>query len=123
MSLFVIKKVGALLLGLINLALLAWAGRSAQQRAVLPDGYYRLLRFSVGIGAFQVGMGLFFLTQTYRAPGMHYLYGSLVGVGVLGQFLLGRQSALAERMRNRGWVHAFIALLITALAVRSWMSA
>lgn len=118
-----IKQIGASLLAVINLVLLGWAFRGARQRAVLPDRYLQLLRLSAGIGAAMLLLGLFFLSLTYRAHLMHYMYGSLVGLGALGQYLLARPSALGERMRNRGWVHGFLALLIALLAIRSWMAA
>lgn len=123
MDLLLIKQIGASLLAIINLVLLVWAFRGARQRAVLPDRYLQLLRISAGVGAFLLLMGLFFLTLTYRARMMHYMYGSLVGLGALAQYLLARPSALGERMRNRGWVHGFLALLIALLAIRSWMAA
>ncbi|HLO01664.1 MAG TPA: hypothetical protein VK191_00915 [Symbiobacteriaceae bacterium] len=123
MDLLLIKQIGASLLAVINLVLLGWAFRGARQRAVLPDRYLQLLRLSAGIGAAMLLLGLFFLSLTYRAHLMHYMYGSLVGLGALGQYLLARPSALGERMRNRGWVHGFLALLIALLAIRSWMAA
>jgi heme A synthase len=117
-----IKQGGAVLLAAINLALLLWALRGARRRLRLPDSFLGLLRLSAAVGAFQVLMGLLFLVLSYRARPMHYMYGSLVGLGALAQFLMARPSALGERMRNRGGVHAFLALLIALMAIRSWMS-
>lgn len=122
MDLLLLKQIGASLLALINLVLMVWAFRGARQRAVLPDGYLRLQRLSAGVGMVMLLLGLYFLTLTYRARPMHYMYGGLVGLGALAQFLVTR-SALGERMRNRGWVHGFLALVIALLAVRSWMAA
>lgn len=122
MDLLLLKQIGASLLAIINLVLLIWAFGGARQRAVLPDGYLRLQRLSAAVGLLMLLLGLLFLSLTYRARPMHYLYGGLVGAGALAQYLLTR-SALGERMRNRGWVHGFLALLIALLAVRSWMAA
>jgi hypothetical protein len=122
-DLLVIKQIGAALLALVNLILLGWAVGGARRRAVLPDRYLSLLRVSAGLGGLMLLLGLLFLSLTYRAHLMHYMYGSLVGLGALAQFLLSCPSALGERMRNRGWIHAFLALLIALLAMRSWMSA
>lgn len=123
MDLLLIKQIGASLLALINLILLSWALMGARRRALLPERYLRLLRLSAALGGALLLLGLYFLAITYRARPMHYMYGSLVGLGALAQFLLARPSALGERMRNRGWVHAFLALLIALLAIRSWMAA
>lgn len=122
MDLLLLKQIGASLLALINLVLMVWAFCGARRRAVLPDRYLRLQRVSAGVGALMLLLGLYFLWITYRARPMHYMYGGLVGVGALAQFLLTR-SGLGERMRNRGWVHGFLALVIALLAMRSWMAA
>lgn len=123
MDLLLIKQIGASLLALINLILLCWALMGARRRALLPERYLRLLRLSAALGGALLLLGLYFLAITYRARPMHYMYGSLVGLGALAQFLLARPSALGERMRNRGWVHGFLALVIALLAIRSWMAA
>lgn len=123
MDLLLIKRIGASLLAIINLVLLVWALRGAPKRTVLSDRYRQILRLSAAVGAAMLLLGLYFLTLTYRARPMHYMYGSLVGLGALAQYLMARPSALGERMRNRGWVHGFLALLMALLAIRSWMAA
>ncbi|HWI65893.1 MAG TPA: hypothetical protein VNT75_29035 [Symbiobacteriaceae bacterium] len=118
-----LKLAGAIALTGINAALLGWAVVAWRHRAPMPDGYYRVLTASPLVAAFQAIMGLLFLNQGMRAPGMHIFYGCLVAAGAVTQVALGRRTALGHRYRARPHVHLFLALFVGLLAARAWMAA
>ncbi len=117
-----IKQFFVIALAAVNLALLVWALLAARQRRILPAGYYRLVPASIAIGAVQLGIGAFFLIQGRQPHLQHLLYGGLVGVGALLQFLLRPGTALGERYRNRPLVHGVLALFVALVGIRSWMT-
>jgi hypothetical protein len=118
-----LKRTGALLLTLVNLALFVWAVLVYRKRGAMPDGYYRLLAASPVVAAFQVALGLTFLAQGYRPPGMHLFYGIMVGVGSTAQAVLNRRTAAGHAYRARPLVHLVLALFVGLLAARAWMAA
>ena len=93
------------------------------RRQPLPDIYYRLLPISAAIAGATWLLGMSFLVMGLKAHFMHILYGTLVGLGALGQFLVRRHTATGQRFANRQLVHAFLALFCMLLTVRAWMQA
>lgn len=121
---FQVKQTAALLLAAVNGCLFLWGIITYRRRGAMPDGYYRLLMASPALAALLVAMGLTFLTQGMRAPGMHIFYGAVVGLGASAQLVLGsRRSALGHRYRVRPLVHLVLALFVGLLGARAWMAA
>lgn len=121
---FLAKQTAALLLAAVNGCLLLWAFLTYRRRGAMPEGYYRLLMASPALAAVLVAMGLTFLTQGMRAPGMHIFYGAVVGSGALAQLAVGRRrTALGHKYRTRPVVHLVLALFVGLLGARAWMAA
>lgn len=118
-----LKEMGATLLVALNAILLIWAAVAYRRRQSMADAYYGLLAASPVIAAFQVLMGLTYITQGMRAPGMHIFYGCLISAGALAQVVLGRRTAVGHRYRARPLVHLFVALFVGLLSARAWMAA
>lgn len=116
------KQAGVIILVLVNLVLVGWALTTHRQKRALPEGYYRLLPISTGIAAFQVSMGLYFLLTGLQVDLMHLLYGSLVATGAILQLVVRPGTATGRKYRGKPLVHAALALFVTLLSVRSWMS-
>lgn len=117
-----VKQAGVLALAAVNLVLLVWAVLTHRQRRSLPEGYYRLLPVSIGIAAFQLSVGLFFIIQGRQPHLQHLVYGGLVGVGAILQILVRPGSAVGQRYRNKPLVHAVLALFVALVGIRSWMT-
>lgn len=122
MNLLLFKDAGVIVLGAVNLALLVWAVVTYRQKRSLPEGYYRLLPISSLVAAFQVAMGLYFVLAGRQAHLMHIFYGTLVGTGALLQYLVRPGTATGQKYKAKPLIHAFLALFVALLAVRSWMS-
>lgn len=121
---FLVKQTAASLLAAVNGCLFLWAFLTYRKREAMPDGYYRLLMTSPALAAVLVAMGLTFLTQGMRAPGMHIFYGAVVGSGAIAQLALGRRrSAVGHKYRARPLVHLVLALFVGLLGARAWMAA
>lgn len=112
-----------MLLGAINLGLLVWALGAYSRRRAMPDIYYSVLLASPAVAAVLLAIGLWFYAGGTRPPGMHIFYGSLSGLGAVGQLAVGRRTALGHRYRARPIVHGFLALFVALLAARAWMAA
>ena len=115
--------MAVLLLAAANLTLLVWAVMAYRRREPLPRAYFRMLPISPVIAAVLLAVGLWFFTGGMRPPGMHIFYGSVVGLGAVGQMVLGSRTQLGHRYRARPVVHGFLALFVGLLAVRAWMAA
>lgn len=122
MNMLQMKQLGVIALAAVNLVLLVWAVVAARQRRAMPAGYYRVLPVSIAIALFQLGVGAFFVLQGRIPHLQHLLYGGLVGVGALLQFLLRPGSSTGQRYRNRPLVHAVLALFVALVGIRSWMT-
>lgn len=123
MSILTVKVLGVTVLALTNLALLIQAGLAYRHKRSLGEGYYRLLVISPVVGAIQVIMGFVFLAMTYRAPAMHIFYGGLVAVGALAQAGLHLRFEAGQLYRGKPLIHAFLALFVLLLSLRSYMAA
>ncbi|BAD39391.1 hypothetical protein [Symbiobacterium thermophilum] len=117
-----VKQFFVIALATVNLVLLIWALLAHRQRRVLPAGYYRLLPASAAIGLVQVSIGMFFLIQGRIPYWQHVLYGALVGVGAVLQFVLLPGTPAGQQYRNRPLVHAAVALFVALVGIRSWMT-
>jgi len=117
-----LKGVGAAALAVTNLVLFGIALVAFRGRRSLPQSYYQLVPLSSAVAVYQVGLGLTFVLMGLRAPLMHIFYGVAVGVFALGQGVL-RWTHLGQRYRGKPMTHAFFAMVILLLAIRSWMSA
>lgn len=122
MNFVLVKQAGVAALVAVNAMLLGWALMTYRRKRSLPGGYYKLLPVSSAIAAFQVTIGLYFLLEGRQIHPMHLFYGILVGAGAILQFLLRPGTASGQRYRNRPLIHAALALFVTLLAARSWMS-
>lgn len=118
-----LKRTGAVALGIVNLALLVWALAAHRRKQPLPNGYYTLQAVSVLLAGVQVGAGVTLVLQGLTVTGRHLFYGIVVGAAALGQVGLGRRMALGQRYRGRPLVFAFAALVVLLAAVRSWLTA
>lgn len=122
LNLLLVKQAGVIALAAINVTLLTRAIVTHRRKGPLSEGYYQLLPASTGIAAFQVCVGLYFLLTGRQVHLMHLFYGILVASGALMQFLVRPGTALGQKYKAKPLVHAFLALFVALLAVRSWMS-
>jgi hypothetical protein len=123
LNLVLVKQFGVISLVGVNLFLLGLAVAAYRQKRPLPATYYKLLPVSPAIAAFQIAMGLFFLSKGFQVHGMHLFYGIVVGTGAALQVLLRPTTATGQRYKARPLVHAVLALAVSLVAIRSWMSA
>jgi len=123
LSLVVLKQAGAASIAALNILLLLWAVIAYSRRQPLPDIYYKLLPISAAMVGATWLLGMGFLAMGLKAHFMHILYGTLVGLGALGQFAVRKHTATGRRFANRQLVHAFLALFCLLLTARAWMQA
>lgn len=123
MDLVVFKQVGATSIAAINFLLFLWAVIAYSRRKPLPEIYYRLLPISAAMAGATWILGMSFLVMGLKAEFMHILYGTLVGLGALGQFMVRKHTVAGQRFANRQLVHAFLALFCLLLTARAWMQA
>lgn len=116
-----LKEAGAAALAVTNLILLGIAVAAYRGRRSLPQVYFQVVPLSTAVAVYQVGLGITFVLMGLRPPLMHVFYGILVGISALGQGVL-RWTPLGQRYRGKPMTHAFFAMVIMLLSIRSWMS-
>lgn len=103
--------------------LMLWAVMLYRRRQSIPVGYYRFTYLSYALAIFQITVGLTFVLEGRGVNGFHLFYGIVVGLGVLGQALLGAGTPLGHRYRGRPLVYAFLALVVLGATFRAYLKA
>jgi hypothetical protein len=119
--------VGVLFMA-VSLVEAGWAYVAHRRRSPLPPGYWRLLRGSAGLIAWQIVTGVTFIALgRYPRDGLHFMYAALVTATVAACELFRPTASLGRILRDEqrfpeAGVYAGLTLLAALFALRLWMT-